>query len=70
MLQPDPFIQEVMGERVAEIVGIHSLLDTRFPRKTLQQVPHIDGLDRLGEILFRDPAEDRRISRAVDAELP
>ena len=69
VLESDSFIQEIMGERMPEIVGIHPLLNPRFLRKTLQQVPDVNGLDRLGEILFRDAAENRRVPSAIDAEF-
>ena len=66
VLETNPLVQKVMSERVTEVVGIHPFLDSSLFTKKLEEVPHIDSLDWLSQILFGDTAEDRRVSLTVD----
>ena len=54
---------------MAKTMGIYPFFNSSFGGKTLEQVSDVDGLNRLGEVVFADTAENGRISDTVDAKL-
>ena len=68
VLQADSLIQKIMGKTVPKIVRVHSLFDSSSLSKSLEKVPHIDRLDRLPEIHFRDAAKNGGIANTVDPD--
>lgn len=62
-------VEQIVGERMAKTMGIYPFFNSSFGGKTLEQVSDVDGLNRLGEVVFADTAENGRISDTVDAKL-
>jgi hypothetical protein len=69
VIEADAFVEQVVGEGVAQGMGVYAFFNTCLLAKSLEHVPHVDSLQGFSVVLLGDPAEDWRVAFAVDADL-